>query len=49
MTKRSGATSKNGFIFQKINENIKEKKKSYEPFWRAAVTGHGQSSQSANI
>ena len=26
MVKRIGATSDNGFIFKKINENIKEKK-----------------------
>ena len=34
MTKRRGATSDNGFIFKKINENenIKEKKRSYGKF-----------------
>jgi hypothetical protein len=26
MTKRRGSTSDNGFIFKKINQNIKEKK-----------------------
>ena len=51
MSKRPGATSDNGFIFLKINENlnIKEKKKSCEPFWRAALTRHGQSCQSADF
>jgi hypothetical protein len=29
--------------------NIKEEKKSCEPFWRVALTGHGQSSQSADF
>ena len=45
MTLRPAATSDNGFLFKKINENlnIKEKKKSCEPFWRAALTGPGQS------
>ena len=47
MTKRPGATSDNGFIFKKINENLNIKEtKACEPFWRAALTGHGQSSQS---
>ena len=47
MTKRRGTTSDNGFIFKKINENenIKEKKRSCGRFWRAELTGHGQSSQ----
>ena len=53
MTKRPGATSDNGFISKKINENlninIKEKEKNCEPIWRAALTGHGQSSQSADF
>jgi hypothetical protein len=37
--------------FKKIieNLNIKEKKKSCEAFWRAALTGHGQSGQSADF
>ena len=48
MTKKPGGTSGNGLIFEKINANlnIKEKKKSCGRFWRAALTGHGQSSQS---
>jgi hypothetical protein len=51
MTKRSGTTSDNGFIFKKINENesIKEKKRSCGRFWRAALTGHGQASQIAKM
>ena len=51
ITKRRGTTSDNGFIFKKIikNKREKRKKKSCEPFWRAAITGHGQSSQSANF
>jgi hypothetical protein len=32
-----------------VNLTIKEKKKSYEPFWRAALTGHGQSNQLADF
>ena len=45
MAKSPGATSDNGFICKKINEslNIKEKKKSCEPFWKAALTGYGLS------
>ena len=49
MTKRPGATSDNGFIFKKSNENIKEKKRSCGRFWRAALKGHGQSSQLADF
>ena len=38
MTKRPGATSDNGFIFNKINENynIKERIRTCGWFWRAA-------------
>ena len=32
-----------------IKIRIENGKKSCEPFWRAALTGHGQSSQSANF
>ena len=51
MTKRLGATSDDGFIFKKINENLnnKREKKSCEPLWRAGLTGDGQSSQSADF
>ena len=51
MTKRPGATSDNCFIFKKINENLNNKReeKSCEPFWRAGLTGDGQSSQSADF
>ena len=49
MTISPGATSDNDFIFFLKNENlnIKEKKNPVS-FWRAALTGHGQSSQSAD-
>jgi hypothetical protein len=51
MTKRRGATSDNDFIFKEIyeNKNIKERKISCGRFWRTALTGHGQSSQLADI
>jgi hypothetical protein len=51
MTKRTGTTFDNGFMFRKINENqrTKEKKRSCERFWRAALTGHGQSRQLAYL
>ena len=36
MTKRQGATSDNGFVSKKINENenIKEKLNFSDPFWK---------------
>jgi hypothetical protein len=51
MTKRRGATSENGFIFKTINENenITKKKRFCGRFWRAALTVHGKSRQSANF
>ena len=51
MTKRLGTPSDNGFIFKEINENeiIKEKKKICGRFWRAELTGYGQSSQPADF
>jgi hypothetical protein len=41
MTKRRGTTAHNGFIFEKINQNIKERKRSSGQFWTVALTGHG--------
>ena len=51
MTKIPCATSDNGFILKKMYKNYKrkEKKKSCGRFWRAAQTGHGQSSQLADF
>ena len=51
MTKRPGVTSDKVFILKEIkeNENFRDKNKSCGQFWRAALTGHGQSSQLAEI
>ena len=51
MTIRRGTTSDNGFIHIPKNKwkLIYNKKKILGRIWRAALTGHGQSSQSANF
>ena len=52
MTKRRGATSDNDFIFKRIHNwklEYKREKEILWQFWRAVLTGHGQSSQLADF
>ena len=52
MTKRQGEPlllTIVSYLKRLMNIKLCKRKKSFEPFWRAALTEHGHSSQSADI